>query len=242
MMAEGANLQAEVIESNEVLIVDNVGAGGLATIASYLLQDKLISRQNRNDALAIDGRRTKAKVTGDLIEPILLKITSDPQLWFPKFIQALRKSDLGHVADKLELDLRKKRQEPEHEADQLAERLKKTTTPREIQADSSQQEDGLDNVFKKIAEEIPHMWQSVAEKLGIPYDIVGICRSKSTDDEECFRFVLDCWKKNSASLSLPYNRESMVKVLTSINRPDLVKRLSGHSDGSDDNGGPSYIG
>lgn len=149
MMAEGANLQAEVIESNEVLIVDNVGAGGLATIASYFLQDKLISRQNRNDALASDGRRTKTKVIDDLIEPILLKITSDPELWFPKFIQALRKSSLGHVADKLEQDLqdlRKKRQKPEHEADQLAKRLMKVTpTPRQTQADSSQQEDGFDD-------------------------------------------------------------------------------------------------
>ena len=95
------NPQAQAISNNMVFIRDNVAVSGLSTVAGYLLQEGLIAQQNFDDALAACGKGPHDQAI-KLLRPVEEKIKGDPNKFFPKFIVALRSSDLGFVADKLE--------------------------------------------------------------------------------------------------------------------------------------------
>ena len=91
----------ELVRRNIAFVEQNIAAGGLATVAGYLLQFELITRQNRDDALASSGKGPVDQAAM-LMRMVELKIESDPDLYFPRFTEALRKSNLNNVADKLE--------------------------------------------------------------------------------------------------------------------------------------------
>ena len=91
----------ELVRRNIVFIEQSIAAGGLATVAGYFLQFELITRQNHDDAIASIGKGPVDQAAM-LMGTVELKIKSDPDLYFPKFIEALRKSNLGYVADKME--------------------------------------------------------------------------------------------------------------------------------------------
>ena len=105
----------EVVRSNIVFIQRSIAAGGLATVAGYLLQSELITRQNHDDALAPSGKGPVDQAAM-LMRTVELKIESDPDLYFPRFTQALRSSNMGNVADRLEQQARSLRKRPEYEA------------------------------------------------------------------------------------------------------------------------------
>ena len=100
-MAANHDRKVEVVRCNIAFIQQSIAAGGLATVAGYLLQFELITRQNHDDALATLGRGPSDQAAM-LMRTVELKIESDPDLYFPKFTQALRWSNLGNVADLLE--------------------------------------------------------------------------------------------------------------------------------------------
>ena len=91
----------ELVRRNIAFIEQSIAAGGLATVAGYLLQFELITRQNRNDALASNGKGPVDQAAM-LMRTVELKIESNPDVYFPKFTEALRKSNLDNVAEKLE--------------------------------------------------------------------------------------------------------------------------------------------
>ena len=103
-MAENQTSKSEALRRNTVLIQQSIAAGGLATVAGYLLQFELITRQNRDDALAFYGKGPVDQAAM-LMRTVELTIESDPDLYFPRFTQALRLSNLGHVAAILEQEL-----------------------------------------------------------------------------------------------------------------------------------------
>ena len=105
-MAE--NRKLAVVRRNIAFIQQSIVAGGLATVAGYLLQSELITRQNHDDALAPCGRGPVDQAAM-LMRTVELKIESNPDLYFPRFTAALRWSNLGNVADTLEQAL------PEHQ-------------------------------------------------------------------------------------------------------------------------------
>ena len=98
-MAE--NRKVAVVRRNIAFIQQIIAAGGLATVAGYLLQFELITRQNHDDALAPCGRGPVDQAAM-LMRTVELKIESNPDLYFPRFTAALRWSNLGNVADTLE--------------------------------------------------------------------------------------------------------------------------------------------
>ena len=100
-MATNHDQKVEVVRRNSLFIQQHIAAGGLANVAGCLLHFELITRQNHGDAVAIFGRGPydQAAMLMSIVE---LKIESDPDLYFPKFTQALRWSNLGNVADLLE--------------------------------------------------------------------------------------------------------------------------------------------
>ena len=100
-MAANNDQKVEVVRRNIAFIQQSIAAGGLATVAGYLLQFELITRQNNDDALATLGRGPSDQAAM-LMRTVELKIESNPDLYFPKFTQALRWSNLGNVADLLE--------------------------------------------------------------------------------------------------------------------------------------------
>ena len=95
------NPQALAISKNRGFITENVAVGGLATVSGYLLQEGLVSQQNHDDALAMSGIGQRDKAD-KLLTAVEVKIKRDPDKFFPKFIVALRSSDLEFVADQLE--------------------------------------------------------------------------------------------------------------------------------------------
>ena len=105
----------EAIRRNNVLIQQSIATGGLATVAGYLLQSELITKQKYHDVLAPCGREP-VHGAAILMKTVELKIWSDPDLYFPRFIHALRSSDLGNVADRLEQQARSFRMRQEYEA------------------------------------------------------------------------------------------------------------------------------
>ena len=108
-MATNHDQIVEVVRRNIAFIQQRIAAGGLSTVARYLLHFELITRQNHDDALATFGRGPSDQAAM-LMRTVELKIESDPDLYFPKFTQALRWSNLGNVADLLEQQAL-----PEHE-------------------------------------------------------------------------------------------------------------------------------
>ena len=90
-----------VVRRNISFIQRNIAAGGLTTVAGCLLENDLITRQNHDDALASCGKG-HVDQAAMLMGTVELKIEGNPDLYFPKFTEALRKSNLGNVADKLE--------------------------------------------------------------------------------------------------------------------------------------------
>ena len=108
-MATNHDQKVEVVRRNSLFIQQHIAAGGLSTVAGYLLHFELITRQNYGDAVAIFGRGPSDQAAM-LMSIVELKIESNPDLYFPKFTQALRLSNLGNVADLLEQQAL-----PEHE-------------------------------------------------------------------------------------------------------------------------------
>ena len=106
----------EVVRSNIVFIQRSIAASGLATVAGYLLQSNLITRQNHDDALTPSGRGPVDQAAM-LMRTVELKIESDPDLYFPRFTQTLRSSNMGDVADRLEQQARSLRMRPEYAAE-----------------------------------------------------------------------------------------------------------------------------
>ena len=100
-MAANHDQKVEVVRRNIAFIQQSIAAGGLATVAGYLLQFELITRQNHDDALATLGRGPSDQAAM-LMRTVELKIRSNPDLYFPRFTQALRWSNLGNVTDLLE--------------------------------------------------------------------------------------------------------------------------------------------
>ena len=78
-----------------------MATGGLATIASHLLENELITQQNCTDALAACGRGPLVQTT-ILTNSIMLKIKHNPRVYFPRLLEALRQSSMSDAADTLE--------------------------------------------------------------------------------------------------------------------------------------------
>ena len=89
-----SNPQTKALHHNLIFVQRSMVAGGLATISGHLLQNDLITQQNHNDALAVCAMI--------LINSILQKIENNPEVYFPRLIEALRNSNLSDVADTLE--------------------------------------------------------------------------------------------------------------------------------------------
>ena len=90
-----------LVRRNIVFIQQSIAAGGLATVAGYFLQFELITRQNHDDAIAPSGKGSIDQAAM-LMRTVELKIKSNPDLYFSKFTEALRESNLGNVVDRLE--------------------------------------------------------------------------------------------------------------------------------------------
>ena len=96
-----SNPQAEALCRNLVFVQESMVTGGLATIAGHLLENDLITQQNYSDTLAVCGRGPLDQ-TAILTNSITLKIKCNPQLYFPRLINALKQSGLCDTADRLE--------------------------------------------------------------------------------------------------------------------------------------------
>ena len=94
------NQKAEALRRNIAFIQENMATGGLATIASHLLQLDLITEQNYRDSLAPCGRGPDDQAAMLMIS-VEVRIRGDPDVYFTRFIEALRRSHLGNVADRL---------------------------------------------------------------------------------------------------------------------------------------------
>ena len=103
-MAENPPTKAVVLRRNIAFIQQSIATGGLATVAGYLLQFELITRQNHDDALAPCGRGAVDQAAM-LMRTVELKITNNPDLYFSRFTAALRCSNLSDVAYTLEHEL-----------------------------------------------------------------------------------------------------------------------------------------
>ena len=94
--------KVEVIRRNFFFIQQSIASSRpvLLTVTGYLLQFDLITRQNHDDALARGrGLVPQAATLTRIVES---KIKRNPDLYFPRFTQALRLSNLHYVADRLE--------------------------------------------------------------------------------------------------------------------------------------------
>ena len=98
------------IRRNFAFIQQSIAFGELETVAAYLLQNDLITREKYYDVLAPCGRGPTFKAAM-LTSSVDFKIWTDPDLYFPKFTDALRQSGLGYVADEL---LKQQGYLPEH--------------------------------------------------------------------------------------------------------------------------------
>ena len=113
--------KVEVIRRNFFFIQQSIAASRplLLTVTGYLLQFDLITRQNHDDALA-RGRLGLVHQAATLTRTVESKIKRNSDLYFPRFTQALRLSNLHHVADRLEQHADSLRTTPlrmqEHEA------------------------------------------------------------------------------------------------------------------------------
>ena len=96
-MAE--NPKAEALRRNIAFIQESMATGGLSTIASHLKELDLITRQNYYD-LATCGRGPVDQAAM-LMTSVEVRIRDNPDVYFTRFIEALRRSNLGYVADRL---------------------------------------------------------------------------------------------------------------------------------------------
>ena len=97
-MAE--NPKADAFRRNIAFIQESMATGGLSTIASHLLQLDLITGQNYRDSLAPCGRGPDGQAAM-LMRTVEVRIRDNPDVYFTRFIEALRRSHLGNVADRL---------------------------------------------------------------------------------------------------------------------------------------------
>ena len=93
--------QAEAVRRNIAVIQQGMATGGLATIASHFLQLDLITGQNYRDSLASCGKGPDDQAAM-LMSAVESRIRNSPDVYFTKLIEALRRSNLGYVADRLE--------------------------------------------------------------------------------------------------------------------------------------------
>ena len=96
-MAE--NPKVEALWQNIGFIQESMATGGLSTIASRLKELDLITRQNYYD-LAMCGRGPVDQAAM-LMRTVEVRIRDNPDMYFTRFIVALRRSHLGNVADRL---------------------------------------------------------------------------------------------------------------------------------------------
>ena len=96
-MAE--NPKAEAFRCNIAFIRESIAIGELSTIVSHLLQLDLITGQNYYD-LATCGRGPDDQAA-ILMTSVEVRIRDNPDVYFTRFIEALRRSHLGNVADRL---------------------------------------------------------------------------------------------------------------------------------------------
>ena len=94
------NPKADALRHNIAFIQQSVATGGLSTIASHLLQLDLITEQNYRDSLATYGRGPDDQAAM-LLTTVEVRIRDNPDVYFARFIEALRRSHLGNVADRL---------------------------------------------------------------------------------------------------------------------------------------------
>ena len=94
------NPRAEALRRNIAFIQESMATGGLSTIASHLLQLDLITGQNYRDSLAPCGRGPDDQAAM-LMRTVESRIRNSPDVYFSRFIEALRRSNLGYVADRL---------------------------------------------------------------------------------------------------------------------------------------------
>ena len=97
-MAVNRDRRVEVLIRERAFIQKCMFISG-PTVAGYLLQLELITRRQyenvqRSDSLSL------------MMRAVELKVESDPDLYFPRFIQALRWSYLDYLADMLEQQAR----------------------------------------------------------------------------------------------------------------------------------------
>ena len=97
-MAE--NPKAEALRCNMAFIQESMATGGLSTIVINLLQLDLITRRNYRDSLVPCGRGPGDQAAM-LMTSVEVRIRDNPDVYFTRFIEALRRSHLGNVADRL---------------------------------------------------------------------------------------------------------------------------------------------
>ena len=97
-MAE--NPKAEALRRNFPFIQESMATSGLTAIAGHLLQLDLITAENYRDCLAPCGRGPDRQAAM-LMTSVEVRIRDNPDVYFTRFIEALRRSHLGNVADRL---------------------------------------------------------------------------------------------------------------------------------------------
>ena len=97
------NPKLEALWQNIGFIQESMATSGLPTIASHLKELDLITRQNYYDLAACAGSRGPVDQAAmlELMTSVEVKIRDNPDVYFTRFIEALRRSHLGYVADRL---------------------------------------------------------------------------------------------------------------------------------------------
>ena len=76
-----------------------IAADGLSIVAGYLKELDLITIQTYNDVAT--GGRERSVLAAMLMTSVEVRIRDNPDVYFTRFIEALRRSHLGNVADRL---------------------------------------------------------------------------------------------------------------------------------------------
>ena len=97
-MAE--NPKAEALRRNFPFIQESMATSGLTTIAGHLLRLDLITGENHRDIIEPCGIGPDRKAAM-LMTSVEVRIRDNPDVYFTRFIEALRRSHLGNVADRL---------------------------------------------------------------------------------------------------------------------------------------------
>ena len=106
-MAVNRDRRVEVLIRERALILKCIFVSGPPAFAGYLLQLEVITRQQYENFTVPQKRNQRPRRFLDyskepLIKAVELKIESNPDLYFPRFIQALRWSGQDFLADRLE--------------------------------------------------------------------------------------------------------------------------------------------